>query len=264
MAKQDNAAQEDGRGARAARLHGVPAATGSGTRGLAASEIRVGCRAARSSAMRRLRDDLDGGQVRLRRHPRRPAHDPVQRARRPAPRRGWPTCCVVNGIGGSALGPLALCSRRMRPAKRRLVVLDNVDPEGVAAKLAGLDPKRTAVNAITKSGSHGRDDGQSARAAALHGGHARPASRAPLVGDDGSAQGRPAGLWRAGSGIPTLAIPENVGGRFSVLTPVGLLPAAFMGLDVEALVDGARLMRRTAGRRRPRRTSASWARSCCI
>jgi glucose-6-phosphate isomerase len=45
-------------------------------------------------------------------------------------------------------------------------------------------------------------------------------------------------------GIPTLAVPENVGGRFSMLTPVGLLPAAFLGLDVAALIDGARLMRR--------------------
>jgi glucose-6-phosphate isomerase len=44
-------------------------------------------------------------------------------------------------------------------------------------------------------------------------------------------------------GIPTLPVPPNVGGRFSVLTAVGLLPAAFLGLDVEALMDGARAMR---------------------
>jgi len=43
--------------------------------------------------------------------------------------------------------------------------------------------------------------------------------------------------------IPTCAIPPNVGGRFSVLTPVGLLPAAFLGLDVRAFVAGARAMR---------------------
>src|SRR5262245_6555053 len=45
-------------------------------------------------------------------------------------------------------------------------------------------------------------------------------------------------------GVPTLAVPENVGGRFSVLTPVGLLPAAFLGVEVEELLSGAREMRR--------------------
>jgi glucose-6-phosphate isomerase len=44
-------------------------------------------------------------------------------------------------------------------------------------------------------------------------------------------------------GMATLAIPPNVGGRFSVLTAVGLLPAAFLGLDVDALLQGARDMR---------------------
>src|SRR5262249_20566377 len=38
----------------------------------------------------------------------------------------------------------------------------------------------------------------------------------------------------------SFVIPPNVGGRFSVLTPVGTLPAALMGLDVEALMNGAR------------------------
>src|SRR5205085_3345514 len=41
-----------------------------------------------------------------------------------------------------------------------------------------------------------------------------------------------------------LTIPDNVGGRYSVLTPVGLLPAAVMGLDVRALLLGAAAMTR--------------------
>jgi glucose-6-phosphate isomerase len=44
-------------------------------------------------------------------------------------------------------------------------------------------------------------------------------------------------------GWQTLAIPASVGGRFSVLSPVGLLPAAVAGLDVMGLLDGARAMR---------------------
>ncbi len=45
-------------------------------------------------------------------------------------------------------------------------------------------------------------------------------------------------------GYRTFVVPDNVGGRFSVLTPVGLLPIALAGLDVEAMVDGARQMQR--------------------
>ena len=43
---------------------------------------------------------------------------------------------------------------------------------------------------------------------------------------------------------PSYVIPDNVGGRFSVLTPVGLLPIAMAGLDIDALLQGARDMRK--------------------
>ena len=43
-------------------------------------------------------------------------------------------------------------------------------------------------------------------------------------------------------GYPTFVIPDNVGGRFSVLTPVGLLPLAVAGIDIKALVEGAKNM----------------------
>ncbi|MBR2250397.1 MAG: glucose-6-phosphate isomerase [Prevotella sp.] len=45
-------------------------------------------------------------------------------------------------------------------------------------------------------------------------------------------------------GYPAYVIPDNVGGRFSVLTPVGLLPIAMAGFDIERLLSGARDMRR--------------------
>src|SRR5690606_3174262 len=44
-------------------------------------------------------------------------------------------------------------------------------------------------------------------------------------------------------GVPAFEVPPNVGGRFSVLSPVGTLPAALLGLDVDALVAGATAMR---------------------
>ena len=45
-----------------------------------------------------------------------------------------------------------------------------------------------------------------------------------------------------GLGVEMLDVPPSIGGRFSVLTPVGLLPAAFAGVDVKALMEGARTM----------------------
>jgi glucose-6-phosphate isomerase len=158
---------------------------------------------------------------------------------------------VVDGIGGSALGAMALQSA-LRPQSRRLVVLDNVDPEGVAAKLAGLDPLRTAVNVVTKSGSTAETmanllvllDWMERR---LGPDHVRrwSATTDPEKGDLLTLARR--------LGIPTLPVPPNVGGRFSVLTAVGLLPAAFLGLDVDGLLAGARAMRRHCWTARPAR-----------
>jgi glucose-6-phosphate isomerase len=158
---------------------------------------------------------------------------------------------VLDGIGGSALGPLAL-QTALRPRRRRLVVFDNVDPEGVRARLQGLDPARTAVNVVTKSGSTAETmanllillDWMERR---LGPRHLRrwTATTDPKKGD--------LLVLARRLGIPTLQIPPNVGGRFSVLTAVGLLPAAFLGLDVEGLLDGARAMRRHCWTARPER-----------
>jgi glucose-6-phosphate isomerase len=158
---------------------------------------------------------------------------------------------VVDGIGGSALGALALQSA-LRPADRRLVILDNVDPEGVAAKLAGLDPSRTAVNVVTKSGSTAETmanllvllDWMERR---LGPEHVRrwSATTDPEKGDLLALARR--------LGISVLPVPPNVGGRFSVLTAVGLVPASFLGLDVEGLMAGARAMRRHCWTARPER-----------
>jgi glucose-6-phosphate isomerase len=148
---------------------------------------------------------------------------------------------VVDGIGGSALGALAL-QTALRP-RRRLVVLDNVDPEGVAAKLDGLDPRRTAVNVITKSGSTAET---MANLLVLLGWMRRKLGPRHVARWSATTDPKKGDLRAVAErlGIPMLPVPDNVGGRFSVLTPVGLVPAAFLGIDVEALVRGARDMRR--------------------
>ena len=44
------------------------------------------------------------------------------------------------------------------------------------------------------------------------------------------------------NGYETFVIPDNIGGRYSVLTPVGLLPIAISGLDIRMIVKGAKIM----------------------
>jgi glucose-6-phosphate isomerase len=164
---------------------------------------------------------------------------------------------LLDGIGGSALGPLAL-QTALRPRRRRLVVLDNVDPEGVRARLASLDPARTAVNVVTKSGSTAETmanllvtlDWMERR---LGPRHVRrwSATTDPAKGD--------LLVLARRLGIPTLEIPPNVGGRFSVLTAVGLVPAAFLGVDVDELMDGARAMRRHCWSAAPARNAGVMA-----
>ena len=148
---------------------------------------------------------------------------------------------IVIGIGGSALGALAL-ETALSDRKRRLVVLDNVDPESVYRKLSGVDPSRAAVNVITKSGETAETmanmlvvlDWMEAKLGPEH--VTRwTATTDPAKGD----------LLKVAQRlrIPTLPLAANIGGRFSVLTPVGFVPAAFIGIDLEGVLDGARAMR---------------------
>jgi glucose-6-phosphate isomerase len=210
-----------------------------GPAGLAAAEIRAGCRQA-AAAARRLRRDLDAGRYGFDAilDDGRGIAASVREGRRLA---RLADTLVVDGIGGSALGALAL-QTALPPARRRLVVLDNVDPEGVRAKLTGLDPRRTAVDVVTKSGSTAETMANLLvlldwMQRALGPGHVRRwcATTDPSKGD--------LLMLARRLGIATLEVPENVGGRFSVLTCVGLTPAAFLGIDVAELLAGARQMR---------------------
>ena len=165
---------------------------------------------------------------------------------------GYDAVCVV-GIGGSALGAWALdCGIRgphpvqgaFTPEHPRLVILDNIDPSFTAAALASMDPHKTLVLPIAKSGATAetvstflivRDWLQQAI-----GDEAK--DRIAVVTTEGQDKGKyksPLCELAVNSGYPTFGVPENVGGRFSVLSPVGLLPAALIGIDIEALTRGA-------------------------
>jgi glucose-6-phosphate isomerase len=164
---------------------------------------------------------------------------------------------LVLGIGGSALGNIALQSALNTPTwnlvpreKRtgpRLLVLDNVDPDFVGAALdlvaeseGGLE--RTLVNVISKSGETAETAAQFMtfrKALADRLGAREHADHVVAITDPAK------GTMRAicdEAGYATLPVPEGVGGRFSVLSPVGLFSAAMCGIDIEALLDGAQSM----------------------
>lgn len=159
---------------------------------------------------------------------------------------------VVLGIGGSALGAVALrtallgrewntLSREQRGGRPRLHVLDNVDPRSVGGLLGALDLARTRFLVISKSGSTAETMSQYLAVR-----DRLTAAGLPLAGHITFVTDPAKGVLRRiakADGIPTFDVPPNVGGRFSVLSPVGTLPAALLGMDVDALVAGAMAMR---------------------
>jgi glucose-6-phosphate isomerase len=156
---------------------------------------------------------------------------------------------VVLGIGGSALGPIALrtallspdwnaLTREERRGIPRLHVLDNVDPHTIADLLHRVNLERTLFVVTSKSGGTAETMAQYLVVRGrLNDEVSNAAEHLVFVTDPKK------GALRAISssdGVAALDIPPAVGGRFSVLTPVGILPAALTGMDTAALLRGAR------------------------
>lgn len=161
---------------------------------------------------------------------------------------------VVVGIGGSALGNIALQTalrhpnwnllpKEQRKGWLKVFVPDNVDPTLVSGLLDVLDVRKTLFNVVSKSGTTAECLAnyfifKSALEKKV--GKARAAKQIILTTDPNKGYLREAG---SKEGILTLDVPPNVGGRFSVLSSVGLLSAAAAGIDVIGLLDGAKAMR---------------------
>jgi glucose-6-phosphate isomerase len=157
---------------------------------------------------------------------------------------------LVLGIGGSALGTKALLNALRRPGWNewddegreffpRLTVLENVDPTSVAAALERIDPRRVLVNVISKSGGTAETMAQYLVVRAWLEKTLGQAAHRHLVFTTDPSRGALRELAQRDH-VPTLDVPADVGGRFSVLSPVGLLPAALVGIDVDGLLSGAR------------------------
>ena len=157
---------------------------------------------------------------------------------------------LVLGIGGSALGAKALLNALRRPGWNewddegreffpRLTILENVDPTSMASALERIDPRRVLVNVISKSGGTAETMAQYLVVRGWLEKALGTAAHRHLVFTTDPDRGALRELARRDH-VATLDVPVDVGGRFSVLSPVGLLPAALVGIDVDGLLQGAR------------------------
>ncbi len=155
---------------------------------------------------------------------------------------------VVLGIGGSALGPTAVQQALNHlhynelPDERRggprLYVEDNIDPERMAALLDVIDVKHTCFCVITKSGATAETMSQYLIISDLLKKQVGNGWQKHIIAITDAAKGNLVKI-AAEEGFETFTIPSSVGGRFSELCPVGLLPAAVCGIDIRAMLAGA-------------------------
>jgi len=156
---------------------------------------------------------------------------------------------VVIGIGGSYLGARAVIEA-LAPAGAPPVLFagQNLSARYHADLMAGLEGKRVALNVVSKSGTttepavafrllRGLIERQAGSA---------EAARDLIVATTDAKKGA-LRTFATKQGYRTLPIADDVGGRYSVLSPVGLLPIAYGGIDLRALRAGAAACAEAAG-----------------
>jgi glucose-6-phosphate isomerase len=163
------------------------------------------------------------------------------------------TSLVILGIGGSALGGITLhhalhppfynlLSPGQRKGCPRIFFAENIDPDGFNGLLDLLEVRTTLFNVISKSGETAETMAQFLIVRDLLvkklGGKR---SRENLLITTDAESGWLRQICRS-EGLADFTVPQGVGGRFSVFTPVGLLPASLTGIDCEGLLSGARFM----------------------
>lgn len=159
---------------------------------------------------------------------------------------------LVLGIGGSSLGGIALTEALLKPYWNlltpeqrnnmpRIFFVDNIDPDTISGLLEVLDLKKTLVNVITKSGSTAETMSAYMIVKEL---------LQKELGDDYknnivATTDQSSGILRQLSdqeGYKTFVVPDDVGGRFSVFSAVGLLPLALVGIDIQEVINGVKDM----------------------
>jgi len=157
---------------------------------------------------------------------------------------------LVLGIGGSALGGIAVTEALLKPywnlldkASRcgfpRIFFCDNIDPDQINGMLNVLDLKHTLVNVITKSGS----TAETMSAFMIIKDRLEKELGADYKDNIVATTDKEKGILRdiaTQEGYKTFVVPDDVGGRFSVFSAVGLLPFALVGIDIAEMLKGIR------------------------
>lgn len=159
---------------------------------------------------------------------------------------------LVLGIGGSALGGIAVTEALLKPywnllseEKRdnypKIFFLDNIDPDEITGLLELLDLKKTLVNVITKSGSTAETMSQYMIVKDMMERELGDDYRKNII----ATTDKQTGILRQladQEGYKTFVVPDDVGGRFSVFSAVGLLPFALVGIDIDEIISGIKDM----------------------
>ncbi|MBR2933752.1 MAG: glucose-6-phosphate isomerase [Clostridia bacterium] len=155
---------------------------------------------------------------------------------------------VVLGIGGSALGPIAVFQalkhlhyNDLKDKARKgpkFYVEDNVDPERMLALFDVIEPEKTIFNVITKSGSTSETMSQYLIIWDMLKQKFGERAKDHVIATTSMQSGNLIKIAKK-EGLKTFYIPDGVGGRFSELCPVGLLPAAVLGIDIKKMLKGA-------------------------
>lgn len=159
---------------------------------------------------------------------------------------------LVLGIGGSALGGLAvteailkpywnLLTKEQRNNLPRIFFLDNIDPDSINGLLEVLDLKKTLVNVITKSGDTAETMSQYMVLKDLMERELGDDYRKNIVVTTDKKMGILRQLADQ-EGYKIFYVPDDVGGRFSVFSSVGLVPFALVGLDIDKIINGIKDM----------------------
>jgi len=147
------------------------------------------------------------------------------------------------GIGGSALGASTV-SAATGPHGIDHYALDNVDPAHVREVLAEVSLGDAVVHVVSRSGTTAETLANFlvVRGAMETAGVDWTERTIVTTGQEG-----PLRRLASERGLPTLSVPAGVPGRFAALSPVGLVPAALQGVDVEAVLAGGRRAAETLG-----------------
>ena len=154
---------------------------------------------------------------------------------------------LVLGIGGSALGGLAVTEALLKPYWNfltkeqrnnfpRIFFLDNIDPDSIVGLLETLDLKKTLVNVITKSGDTAETMSQFMIIKDRLYKELGDDYRKNIVATTDKYVGVLKQIAEQ-EGYKIFVIPNDVGGRFSVFSAVGLLPFALVGINIDDIIN---------------------------